>query len=48
MPTNIAPKHEGHDVVVSVDPQYSQRAAVGPAAGAPHVGQFSEAGIAIK
>ena len=46
MPTNIAPKHDGQDVVVRVEPQYSQRAASGPAAGAPQVGQLSEAGIA--
>jgi hypothetical protein len=45
MPTNIAPKHDGHDVVVSVEPQYSQRDASGPAAGAPQVGQLSEAGM---
>jgi hypothetical protein len=48
MPANIAPKHDGHAVVVNVDPQYSQRDADGPAAGAPHVGQFSEAGMAAK
>jgi hypothetical protein len=45
MPANMAPKQAGHAVEVSVDAQYSQRVAVGPAAGAPQVGQFSDAGM---
>src|SRR5512133_481709 len=42
MPANIVPKHDGHATVVSVEPQYSQRVASAPCAGAPHVGQLRE------
>jgi hypothetical protein len=42
MPPNIGPKHDGHAVTVSADPQYSQRADIALGAGAPHAGQFSD------
>jgi DNA-binding transcriptional ArsR family regulator len=42
MPANIAPKHEGHETVVSADPQYSQREASAFGAGAPQDGQLRE------
>jgi hypothetical protein len=44
----MVPKHAGHATEVRVDPQYSHRDASGPAAAAPHVGQFSEEGMAAK
>jgi hypothetical protein len=45
MPANITPKHDGHPMAVSVEPQYSHRVASGLGAAAPQVGQFSEAGM---
>jgi hypothetical protein len=48
MPTNIAPKQDGHDIAVSAERQYSQRVASGPGAAAPQLGQFNEESMALK
>ena len=45
MPANMTPKHDGHETVVSAEPQYSQRAGSALGAGAPHEGQLSENGM---
>jgi hypothetical protein len=42
MPANIGPKHAGHAMAVSAEPQYSQRAESAVGAGAPQEGQFSD------